>query len=899
MFSTADSEDNITQGTSFKRKPSLPSTSNERDSPESSQVVKQNINRDLTLNMLVKEFVFCIALALTTYGALHNAPTKVSKVPQAVRFFYSDSVVTDWYRGQLSNALASIHSEDVSFVMYYAPWDAESQYVRGEFDKAANILSDRVHFAAINCWNPGSECRLQHSKIPSWPILVAYTVTSRGVLYKGPRNAESMVNFLELIMRPLQKISNTEDLVNLLSICDAVAVGFTPLTDTSRYYNIWYNVALKSYEFDTIGEICFAAVTSAELASDLGVESIPNARLMLWNDTKEYKPEDNKQSWNETFLVNWVLENFAQPVARIIPMWKKSFNFERYADGNPMLILFTPLNPIYEQLPSYTLLREVAMEYYNCKNNGSNQWTSELIKLQQVQRQLYQKKNFLKFCQEYKFKKPVKKQSLHYRKVVSHNNKYPWNNVTQKNQKASMVNFLLKQGMTLSKLIENSNDDSALWSDLGFLEHCGESASHSLPAEKSFYENYEKCQSFEEQLNGDLEMEQEDVETTMLPYEDDPLSAENLMQENVKHFCRLMQFANKISPPVSPAKVSNGNVTHLHGLACDTNYTLHMIAVDSIRNYHFAEALGVDIKNRKDMTAAVILDSRYESQYVLSGEYSAKSVRDFISNFTQQRLKRTLRSRIDDAKHTHYFGSGAGTEPDGKDENAVHITDLTTHTFRKFVTTPGTVSLVAVCGGGCGALVARALAHAARLLRASGVRARAARLDALRHDLPWQYTAHAYPTLLVFPAHRGGEAESRAFPSGERVSGSGVVALALRSLGAPTHLRVSLALCAPPTLSSERKACLKDVREHVTTLISRNLKYWRRTQVRELRDCLFRRLQHLHDVALHISLLHITDLSQNNAKQKTLLKSLDNLSKNWNIDESILRKNIIPSPITR
>ncbi|CAH2208035.1 jg9735, partial [Pararge aegeria aegeria] len=198
----------------------------------------------------------------------------------------ANSVVTDWYTGQLSNALSSMSSEDVSFVMYYAPWDAESQFVRGEFEKAANILSDRVHFAAINCWNPGSECRLQHNKIPSWPVLVAYTVTSRGVLYKGPRNAESMVNFLELVMRPLEKISNTEDLVNLLSICDAVAVGFTPLGGKSRSYNIWYNVALKSYEFDPIGEICFGVVTSEELASDLGVGNLPNARLMLWNDTK-------------------------------------------------------------------------------------------------------------------------------------------------------------------------------------------------------------------------------------------------------------------------------------------------------------------------------------------------------------------------------------------------------------------------------------------------------------------------------------------------------------------------------------------------------------------------------------------------------------------------------------
>lgn len=68
----------------------------------------------------------------------------MSKHPQAVRFFSRDSVVTDWYKGQLSRALSLINSVDLAFVMYYAPWDAESQYVRGEFEKAAEILSDRV-----------------------------------------------------------------------------------------------------------------------------------------------------------------------------------------------------------------------------------------------------------------------------------------------------------------------------------------------------------------------------------------------------------------------------------------------------------------------------------------------------------------------------------------------------------------------------------------------------------------------------------------------------------------------------------------------------------------------------------------------------------------------------------
>lgn len=69
MFPTADTED-ISQVTSLGRN-SSPSR-NARNSSDNTQVAKQNNNRDLTLNMLVKEMVFCVALALTTYGALHN-----------------------------------------------------------------------------------------------------------------------------------------------------------------------------------------------------------------------------------------------------------------------------------------------------------------------------------------------------------------------------------------------------------------------------------------------------------------------------------------------------------------------------------------------------------------------------------------------------------------------------------------------------------------------------------------------------------------------------------------------------------------------------------------------------------------------------------------------------------
>lgn len=69
MFPTADTED-ISQVTSLTTKSSA--ASDAQNSVENTQVSTQHSNRELTLNMLIKEMVFCIALALTTYGALHN-----------------------------------------------------------------------------------------------------------------------------------------------------------------------------------------------------------------------------------------------------------------------------------------------------------------------------------------------------------------------------------------------------------------------------------------------------------------------------------------------------------------------------------------------------------------------------------------------------------------------------------------------------------------------------------------------------------------------------------------------------------------------------------------------------------------------------------------------------------
>ena len=60
------------------------------------------------------------------------------------RFFPSHSNVVDFYTGSLTPVIKLLEDEELIFVMYYAPWCAQSVRVRGEFIKAARVMGDTV-----------------------------------------------------------------------------------------------------------------------------------------------------------------------------------------------------------------------------------------------------------------------------------------------------------------------------------------------------------------------------------------------------------------------------------------------------------------------------------------------------------------------------------------------------------------------------------------------------------------------------------------------------------------------------------------------------------------------------------------------------------------------------------
>lgn len=144
----------------------------------------------------------------------------MSKSPAAYPFFSKESIITDWYRGQISLAIEQARKSDIAFVMFYAPWDAKSQDIRLEFELTGKYMQNLISFTAINCWQPDSECHQQYRKVYNWPVLIAYPTHGRGIQYNGAKTSEHMIKFLTGIINPLIRIDEFSEIYSLLAVYD-------------------------------------------------------------------------------------------------------------------------------------------------------------------------------------------------------------------------------------------------------------------------------------------------------------------------------------------------------------------------------------------------------------------------------------------------------------------------------------------------------------------------------------------------------------------------------------------------------------------------------------------------------------------------------------------------------
>lgn len=99
----------------------------------------------------------------------------------------------------------------------------------------------------------------------------------------------------------------------------------------------------------------------------------------------------------------------------------------------------------------------------------------------------------------------------------------------------------------------------------------------------------------------------------------DPKSPANLLKLLRGEKCRQFLTAQRLQPAKFENKVDKEEKDfNIRGLACKSNKSLTLIAMDSLLHYHFAEKLGVDLSKCIDKSSVVIINEKVRGRSIIS-----------------------------------------------------------------------------------------------------------------------------------------------------------------------------------------------------------------------------------------------------------------------------------------
>ncbi|XP_076235229.1 thioredoxin domain-containing protein 11 [Calliopsis andreniformis] len=847
---------------------------------------------------------FLLAITFTTLAALHGSPPKVSKPPIAKPFFNQSSIVLDFYKGHLGAMIERVTEADFSFVMYYAPWDAESQAVRQEFEKVAQYYHTQIFFAAINCWHPSSECRAQYNKIQSYPVLMLYPSRDSGIQYRGIRTFPYMIRFLHAVMNPIVRITHTEHLMELLVNYDAVVVGYFNFTrlDRTPGYKEFYKAAIRSLERDPNRELVFAIVTNA-LSSEMehSIYKFPSANLLMWNESLRY-PEDSE--WTSENMLNWISSSIHQPALWLQPPGVKALTLAPYLKEGPVLFLFTPRNPLHPENYNYNLIREIGLQYYNCRDNIL---TTDIIKQLNFNRRTAVARHSEKSQQCIKLLKEKKKQLNEPSISVSIQR---WIN------DSCCANIVMNKCSLCEKSVLSNAEKEAsickLASDKFKLNHvCKEIDIFKVSSIEDAQGRYEVCCNKDHvtiKLQEEFKHESQKYKTSsFMVDENDSRSSNAVKQAYIKQDCKKWLTGNKYQQPIFPhdsVELPNINLTES---VCKINKTLALIAIDSLHYFHFAESLGIDIFKKKDKTAVIILDAAHESQYVMQEDFNRYTLIQFINNYTHGFLQRSLRSN-NSRRFTQKFKTKLKCET--KDTRNICIPELTTETFLNTILDPTQDVVVMYYSPYCAFCSAISYVYltVAHYLREMD-HLLFVRVDGDNNDLPWEYNMNRFPSILFFPAKR--KEDSTVYPFSLPITIPNLVNFVLANLDGDSHVEALVNICQSGTgelpdtcIARTRWLCLDIIQQLLRDYrrLMRHISLLGRKVARNKRKLILLKLAHIKDV--HLILGTTTDLKEDQHKVKLIrqkyrkyyknisLSQLDSKMNSTRTENTILQQNV-------
>ncbi|XP_053694216.1 thioredoxin domain-containing protein 11 [Sabethes cyaneus] len=864
-----------------------------------------------------REVLCILALILTTYASIQNSKPRISKAPPAVPFFSRGSLVHDWPSGALGPTQTRVSQSELSFVFYYAPWCAESQHARSVYEHVARLYFREAHFAAINCWQPGGECRLQYSKVHSWPVLMAYQPNGLAVQYHQAWTNAALTRFVQSLIKPIHRLTGPGDLMSFMTGKDAVVVAFLDLKANSKQYSSFYQTSLKWLEKDPFQEVAFGIVTG-ESSNAFGVEEIPAIRLYLWNETIEFTGND---TWAQSEIVEWIGKHI-----QVVSMWiappgaTKSASLAPYFKHGPVLFYFTPRTLYDATSPSdaYMLLRQLGMQYYNCRGD---KWIEEMAKRYIAEHRRLNAETYVQ----------LKNNCI----LMLKNNPYQSNEDGDERKKActasntvavSFVNVL-----NTSKFTEGRQKIRSLGG--GPHDYC---EIERVKCDERFYEcevtdnenslNYEpeetcskrkrKHSSLYGSVKGDNRSKQPTI--SLLDADEDYRGSQMLRKLYQRKQCELLQLSEMDQNEIffrEPADRDDNYTDLIQGMACKSNKTLTFLGMDSALYHAFAERLGVDVLTEANKSVAIIVDHEDESTYLLKDAISLASMSKFVYDFYNRSYPRFLRANNVAFKNTHSFNmsefrkenkrtmqvkrkessverkrqvdieknasqqvtsKGSHQTMNGQmvpDHEHHYIREINSRNFQQAVINTNKTVIVHFYSTQCAfcSLLSQQLLTVSRILRQQP-RLEFVRIDGDKNDLQWEYSMDLFPTLIIFPNQR--KSESRIFSRHLQLTVPNVLGFILANLTPPERIHANYLICDTVKSSPSRDECLQTMKRELSNGISLNLRLYRKSTNRPARAAqVLRRLQVLQEFYLTTlgCLSHSCDFTRLKAHADTIL----------------------------
>lgn len=203
---------------------------------------------------------------------------------------------------------------EISMVFYYTEWSEDSLKALKQYHDVAEYFGDKIYFATVDCWHLACNCsRALTTTIGSgsphkWPTLMLY-YGRRGQLkiqYNGLYTFRDMLQFVENVMYPLERINSVKELENMKTYSDAVVLGMFKTSNDAEYKHFLI-AALKWLEHDPLRTYRFTVTFENEiiLQSNSDKRTTPNLYLMGHKTMKSFG-DYSESKWNSTNILRWL-----------------------------------------------------------------------------------------------------------------------------------------------------------------------------------------------------------------------------------------------------------------------------------------------------------------------------------------------------------------------------------------------------------------------------------------------------------------------------------------------------------------------------------------------------------------------------------------------------------------